>query len=148
MQLLHIYKGVSEGKFTVPIHQMQGSIQETHKIWGSCPWNAFFNTVPYLKNEACVTECSKLVHPGNTECYVPLLHQPCDGNRLLSSWHMTAGCQIGTTIGMVHFTVKHFQQVKSVVMCSQTPTWRRITPSFGLGCFLVMVIHKLSSEAQ
>jgi len=123
------------------------SIWETHKIWGSCPRYAFFNKVQYLRVEACVTECSKLVHPAHTACYVPLLHQPCDGNSLSSSY-MTAGCQIGTTIGVVHFTVMHFQQVKSVVMYSQTPTWRRITPSLGMGCFLVMVIRKLSSVAQ
>lgn len=120
---------------------------EKLKMWGSCSPYAFFNKVPYLKVDTRVTECSNLVHPGHMECYVSLLHQPCDGNSL-SSLYMTAGCQIGTTIGMVHFTVKHFQQVKSVVMYSQTPTWRRITPSFGLGCFLVMVIRKLSSVAQ
>ena len=107
-----------------------------------------FKTVPYLAVEACVTACSKLVHPGHTECCASLLHQPHDGNNFMSSLHMNAGCQILTT-GMDHFTVKHFQQVKSVVMCSQTSIWRRITPSpLVLGCFLMMDIHKLSSVAQ
>jgi len=40
MQLLHSYKGVSEGKFTVPIHQMQDfnmrNSQNTRKLPSIC----------------------------------------------------------------------------------------------------------------
>jgi hypothetical protein len=138
-----VYQKVS---LQYPYIKCRISIYETHKIWGSCPGYEFFNKVFYFRVEAYITECSMLVHPGHTECCVSLLHQPCDSNSLSS--HINAGCQIGTTIGTVHFTVKHFQQVKSVVTYSQTPTWRRIRPSLGLGCFLVMVIRKLSSVAH
>lgn len=83
-QLLHSYKGVAEGKFTVPIHQMQdfnrGNLQNMRKLSLIC----YFSTQSLTQQLRHVSQsAASLSILGTQNVVCRCCHQPRDGNNFV-----------------------------------------------------------------